>query len=282
METLPFIAAKTVDAHIRRALGCIALLFLALTVAASPASARLADDQLPSSSANLANASFGSVEIGINARTISPKATDLFNRIDRESGAYSDCSREDGSCPPEITRWRETISSLNGTKGFELLTAVNTAVNGMISYRDDRSAYGKADYWATPKESLTGYGDCEDYAIVKYLSLIELGIPHDRMRIVVLKDKNRQIGHAVLAVSLDTATYVLDNVRTQVMLDSELTHYQPIYSFNKNQQWLNVAVRPRSDQVAASNVGAKRVGAIPPAAQDEAAAGILHSGTGAD
>jgi predicted transglutaminase-like cysteine proteinase len=169
---------------------------------------------------------------------------------------------------------------LNGTEGVKLLTAVNGAVNAMITYRDDRSAYGKADYWATPTESLTGYGDCEDYAIVKYLSLIELGIPHDRMRIVVLKDNKRQIGHAVLAVSLGGVTYVLDNVRMRATPDSELPHYRPIYSFNQNRQWLNVAVRPRSDQVVASNVGAKQVAAIAPAALDEAAG--ISSGTRAD
>lgn len=281
MEMRAFKAAKTVAAR-NRALTCTAFLLIALAAAASAALARSVDDQLPSSSANLTNASFGSVEIVINARTITPKATDLFNRINRESGAHLGCSRADGSCPLEITRWGETVRGFDGTEGVELLTAVNAAVNGMITYRDDQSAYGKADYWATPTESLTGYGDCEDYAIVKYLSLIELGIPHDRMRIVVLKDNKRRIGHAILAVSLGKTTYVLDNVRTQATPDSELTHYQPIYSFNSNQQWLNVAVRPRSDEVAVTDIGVERIGTIPPAARNEAAAGSPQAGTGAE
>ena len=270
-----FARRKSMVAAFRQHAGVALSLFL-LAVVGSPSAAWSAAG---AAAPDLVYASFGSVEIGISAQTVSPKAIDLFHRTDRESGAYSDCS-ESGSCAPEIALWRDTVRGLDGTEGVKLLTAVNAAVNAMITYRDDRSAYGKADYWATPEESLTGYGDCEDYAIVKYLSLIELGIAHDRMRIVVLKDNKRQIGHAVLAVSLGGVTYVLDNVRSRATPDSELPHYRPIYSFNQNRQWLNVAVRPRGDQVVASAAGAKRAGVIPPAAQDEAAG--MSPGTSAD
>ena len=49
----------------------------------------------------------------------------------------------------------------------------------------------KKDYWATPIEFMgTGAGDCEDYAIAKYFSLINLGIPEDKLRIPTLHIEN--------------------------------------------------------------------------------------------
>jgi predicted transglutaminase-like cysteine proteinase len=268
------VLARAIHAVFQRQAG-IAVVALVLAGAASSAAAQPTADPRAVATANLAYASFGSVEIGVDAPTITPNVSDLFKRTAREHEAYSECTddpADDPACAPEVRRWRESIERLDGLAGLELLTAVNAAVNEMIAYRDDRATYGKADYWATPMESLTGYGDCEDYAIVKYLSLYELGISHDRMRIVVVKDNKRDIGHAVLVVTLESGAFVLDNVLTRPTPDRELAHYQPIYSFNTNQQWLNVSVRLRSDQVAASDVDRKPVGVIPPAASNKAAA----------
>jgi hypothetical protein len=88
------------------------------------------------------------------------------------------------------------------------------------------------------------------------------------MRIVILKDNARNIGHAVLAVTLNQRTYVLDNVIARPTLDSALTHYQPIYSFNQTRQWLNVAMRTRSEQVASTDPDHTPVTLVPPAAKD--------------
>lgn len=241
---------------------------LALAAGASASAARSADDPRGIDPDNLAHASFGSVEIGVVAPTISPKVTDLFYRTAKEHEAYANCGSNKVECSPEVRDWRASIERLNGLAGLDLLAAVNKSVNQLITYRDDLTAYGKVDHWATPTEALTGYGDCEDYAFVKYLSLIELGIPHDRMRIVIVKDTARDIGHAVLAVTLDGGTYVLDNVIAKPTPDSALAHYQPIYSFNTDQQWLNVAVRLRTEQVASNDAMPTPVTFIPPAAHD--------------
>jgi predicted transglutaminase-like cysteine proteinase len=246
----------------------LAVLLSALAAIGSPAVARTAADQLAVASANLASASFRSVEIGVDASAIGAKSNDLFYRTNGEYETYSNCGRDGVICPPKVQSWRATIERLGGVDGLELLTAVNAAVNQLITYRDDLTAYGKLDHWATPMESLTGYGDCEDYALVKYVSLIELGVSHDQMRIVVLKDKARNIGHAVLAVTLDDRTYILDNLIARPTLDSALPHYQPIYSFNQTRQWLNVAVRSRDAQVASTETNPGPITVIPPAASN--------------
>lgn len=268
MQAYPGVAGKALDASVFKQGKCIAIALLALTVLVSPAAARSAQDRLAAQSANLVYASFSSVEIGVDAPAISAKASELFYRTESEYETYSDCDRDEAACPPKVQSWRAAIERLQGRAGLELLTAVNAAVNELITYRDDMTAYGKVDHWATPMESLAGYGDCEDYALVKYLSLIELGLPHDQMRIVILKDNARNIGHAVLAVTLNQRTYVLDNVIARPTLDSALTHYQPIYSFNQTRQWLNVAMRTRSEQVASTDPDHTPVTLVPPAAKD--------------
>jgi predicted transglutaminase-like cysteine proteinase len=268
VQAYPGVAGKALDASVFKQGKCIAIALLALTVLVSPAAARSAQERLAAQSANLAFASFSSVEIGVDAPAISAKASELFYRTESEYETYSDCDRDEAACPPKVQSWRAAIERLQGGAGLELLTAVNSAVNKLISYRDDMTAYGKVDHWATPMESLAGYGDCEDYALVKYLSLIELGLPHDQMRIVILKDNARNIGHAVLAVTLNERTYVLDNVIARPTLDSALTHYQPIYSFNQTRQWLNVAMRTRSEQVASTDPDHTPVRLVPPAAKD--------------
>ncbi|MCZ8076649.1 MAG: transglutaminase-like cysteine peptidase, partial [Paucibacter sp.] len=58
------------------------------------------------------------------------------------------------------------------------LSLVNNFVNKHLVFRDDSEVWGRIDYWATPLESLDkGRGDCEDYAIAKYFSLLNAGTP---------------------------------------------------------------------------------------------------------
>ncbi len=84
-------------------------------------------------------------------------------------------------------------------------------------YRLDIDVYGESEYWATPQEFLRLSGDCEDYSITKYYALKQLGVPVDRMRIVMLIDTIRGIAHAVLAVKQGDETYVLDNLSDLVL-----------------------------------------------------------------
>ena len=77
--------------------------------------------------------------------------------------------------------------------------------------------YGRSDYWATPLEFFRRSGDCEDYVIAKYQSLRLLGWPPEALRLVVVQDVVRDLPHAVLAVYLDGAIYILDNLSGTVL-----------------------------------------------------------------
>ena len=107
-------------------------------------------------------------------------------------------------------------------------------------YREDIENWGREDYWAIPAEFIARSGDCEDYAIAKYFTLKELGIPPKSMRIVVLRDTIRNLAHAVLAVYMDGEAYILDNVTDIVLPHTRIRNYRPQFSVNEFGRWTHI------------------------------------------
>jgi len=122
----------------------------------------------------------------------------------------------------------------------EQIDAVNREINRFY-YEEDAAQYGRVDYWASPAEFFArGAGDCEDFAIAKYMLLKAMGVDEDAMRIVVLEQANG-IGHAVLVVDSEDGQMVLDNQSWKAELASAINDYRPIYSVNGNAWWMHVA-----------------------------------------
>jgi predicted transglutaminase-like cysteine proteinase len=105
-------------------------------------------------------------------------------------------------------------------------------------YTLDINNYGESDYWATPVQFFKMDGDCEDYAISKYLSLRALGFEAEQLRVVILDDLNLRVAHAILVVTYNGTQYVLDNQIAQAVPASVIHHYKPIYSLNESNWWL--------------------------------------------
>jgi len=105
-------------------------------------------------------------------------------------------------------------------------------------YKYDKEIWNITDYWATPREFIKYSGDCEDYAIVKYYALLNLGFKMDKLKIIVLKDNIRQIDHAILQVTIGGKSYILDNIFNQLMKQELLQQYQPYYAVNSKNKWL--------------------------------------------
>ncbi|MCQ1835337.1 transglutaminase-like cysteine peptidase [Neorhizobium galegae] len=120
------------------------------------------------------------------------------------------------------------------------LNAVNAAVNQSIRYRTDQDAYKVTDRWSTPRETLSlQQGDCEDFAILKMAALRAEGIDPEQMSIVVLFDQKRHFYHAVLSVEAGGKFFILDNMRNQVLLDTQLPDYMPLYSIKGGKGFLH-------------------------------------------
>lgn len=141
-----------------------------------------------------------------------------------------------GACPGPT--WLAILDRLETDALSEQLIQVNRYVNE-TRYREDAANWGESDRWSAPAEFFAKGGDCEDYAIAKYFLLRDLGVSPKRLKIVVLHDRRRQQTHAVLTVTREHRTLVLDNLRDRIVPWRELDHYLPIYSLNERSAWLH-------------------------------------------
>jgi len=181
---------------------------------------------------------FGSTEIE-NAR-ITPftKWTDMLARYKAEEAEDAKPCRATVIQPCFHADWLKLLAGLKSRPVMEQLDAVNRAMN-RHPYITDPVNWGVPDYWAAPDQFLRKNGDCEDYAIAKYLSLRQLGFDADRLRVVVLQDLNLGVPHAVLIVFVKGQAMLLDNQISDVIPASAVHHYKPIYSINENAWWLH-------------------------------------------
>jgi len=125
---------------------------------------------------------------------------------------------------------------------LERLTLVNTFFNKNIRFGTDPEVWEQEDYWATPLETLgRGAGDCEDFVIAKYFSLLALGVPETKLRFVYVRAMLQQgqtlrvEPHMVLAYykSPGADPLVLDNLASIIAIASQRSDLTPVYSFNK-------------------------------------------------
>jgi predicted transglutaminase-like cysteine proteinase len=122
---------------------------------------------------------------------------------------------------------------LGGTDITAQLRHVSASVNTLVTYRTDEENHGRLDQWSTPNETLArASGDCEDYAILKMAVLARLGVPVNAMEIVVVKDTSRRLFHAVLSVTLQDRTLILDNMTDAVETDTTKRSYAPLFSLS--------------------------------------------------
>lgn len=109
-----------------------------------------------------------------------------------------------------------------------------------ISYFRDLKHWKAEDYWATPVEMISSDGgDCEDYSIAKYLSLKNLGVNPERLRITYVRALEMNESHMVLAYyqTPDADPLILDNLKDKIMHASERNDLEPVYSFNDDDLW---------------------------------------------
>lgn len=190
---------------------------------------------------------FRSVTLPIRTLPAAGQWQRVYAEIGREFGY--DCTSED--CRARTTALKATVDHAKGARFIEKLRAVNSAVNRMIKYSSDRQTYGQKDYWATPTQTLDmGRGDCEDYAILKMAALGAAGVPASSMTLVVLRDRYRNIYHAVLAVATDKGHFILDNAHDFVLPDSAILRYQPLFSMSRKSYWLHGTRRSEGALVA--------------------------------
>ena len=138
----------------------------------------------------------------------------------------------------KVEDWDIMIQGAKNESILNQLQMVNDFFN-KIPYKTDMIHWGKKDYWATPIEFMgTNAGDCEDYAIAKYFSLIKLGIPDSKLRITYVSyskaNSNYDQAHMVLSYYHQAGgePVILDNINKTLQPGSKRTDLKPVYSFN--------------------------------------------------
>jgi predicted transglutaminase-like cysteine proteinase len=167
------------------------------------------------------------------ARGAAAKWSDVLARIDSEEETLAACRESLDACTPAARRLLQLVELGRQRTGRARLGEINRAVNLSIRATSDLSQYGVADFWSAPLATIEkGAGDCEDYAILKYLALREAGISPDDLRLLIVSHPRRRTIHAVLAVHSDGEWLLLDNL-TMVMVNSlEATQYLPLIALD--------------------------------------------------
>jgi predicted transglutaminase-like cysteine proteinase len=107
-----------------------------------------------------------------------------------------------------------------GNKAWTDLVRINKWVNDNVKPMTDLEHWGVAEKWSYPDD---GYGDCEDYVLLKRRMLMEAGWPREALLITVVREKNGN-GHAVLTVKTDKGEFILDNQEERILLWSETSY----------------------------------------------------------
>lgn len=145
-----------------------------------------------------------------------------------------------------FAEWQEMLASGGSVSDTEKLRRVNRFFNRNIAFDDDLVIWGQSDYWATPIETIgRGRGDCEDFAVAKYFSLLNLGIPVGKLRLIYVRaQQNGRAGqvlqaHMVLAyyANSEAEALILDNLNPEILPASRRLDLDPIFSFNSTGLW---------------------------------------------
>jgi predicted transglutaminase-like cysteine proteinase len=124
------------------------------------------------------------------------------------------CEDRPQECTVQASTPRDVVLS---AKAWKDLVHVNKWVNDSIKPMTDLEHWGVVEKWSYPDD---GYGDCEDYVLLKRRMLMEAGWPREALLITVVRDTHGE-GHAILTVKTDKGDYVLDNQAEQIVLWSD-------------------------------------------------------------
>ena len=137
-------------------------------------------------------------------------------------------------------RWKSFLDELGALDFTARIARVNAEVNARTAYVSDMDSHGILEHWARPSETMiAGSGDCEDYAILKFWLLADLGFRPDDMFILIVQSATLSTHHAVLAVKSGDDYVILDNLAKTVLSTRQARHYEPVFSVNAGGLWLH-------------------------------------------
>ncbi|MBC2703935.1 MAG: transglutaminase-like cysteine peptidase [Desulfobacula sp.] len=123
----------------------------------------------------------------------------------------------------------------------QIVISVNRFFN-QLEYRSDIKTWNKKDYWASRLEFLgRGQGDCEDYAVAKFLTMAQLGVPEKKLFLTYVKAVGYpDAAHLVVTYYKEPGTvpFVLDNYIKEILPATQRSDLIPVYSFTASELYI--------------------------------------------
>jgi predicted transglutaminase-like cysteine proteinase len=184
------------------------------------------------SSVEPAGQPFGLPTSMVTTGTLLEKWLDIEHEVDDERRALRICDQDRASCRSQAAlQFLAIVDGARTLEGRARLGEINRAINLKLRPMSDLALYGAEDVWSPPLATLArGAGDCEDYAIAKFVALQEAGVSADDLRIVILRDDVRDEDHAVVAARLNGNWLMLDNLHMAMAEDQQVPdYYRPTF-----------------------------------------------------
>lgn len=152
-----------------------------------------------------------------------------------------------------VATWRRAVDAMQGMSELEKLAVANDFFNNQIRWVEDPEAWGQEDYWATPLETMGNRkGDCEDFAIAKYATLLLAGVDVNKLRITYVKariggpDSKVHAAHMVLAYypTPSADPLILDNLVGLIRPAAKRPDLTPVFGFNSQGLWVGGSATP--------------------------------------
>jgi predicted transglutaminase-like cysteine proteinase len=154
----------------------------------------------------------------------------LEKRLREENNTLANCDEDMSNCPRAAKLFLALVSEASAYRGLPRIGILNRAINTAIRSTSDLSQWGVPDRWSTPLETLsTSRGDCEDYAIAKYVALIRSGLRREDVRLVLVREDLSNQDHAVVAARFNDEWFILDNRRLALARDISLRGTSPLF-----------------------------------------------------
>ena len=179
---------------------------------------------------------FALAAAALTAGSLHDKWSGLKRRLDDDMVQLALCDGDrDGCVAPAALKLLAIVDAARLREGRARPGEINRAINLAIRAVSDEAQYGEADVWASPLATFgRGAGDCEDYAIAKFVALRLAGFAADDLRILIMRDAIRGEDHAVAAARLDGRWLTLDNRRMAMVEDADLRNVRPTFVMDRD------------------------------------------------
>jgi predicted transglutaminase-like cysteine proteinase len=152
-----------------------------------------------------------------------------------DMNVVSGCKRDQEQCPSAAAKHLSAlVSEAAALQGRAKINLVHRSINRAVRYVSDLQQHGVVDVWSSPLATLAAaQGDCEDYAIAKYATLLMAGVKPEDLRILLVRDRRVGQDHAVLGVNNQGQWLILDNRWSEAVTVADVPQFTPLFAIDR-------------------------------------------------